>query len=111
MRSGGQLLPEVIIPSPIALTAGAALVVILALACLLARRRRDPVGRALTAHTTALSALRDSTLRATSTVAPSTADQPGAFGVTIVTNRPDQHDEVVDPGSSPGPGADGEPTT
>jgi hypothetical protein len=102
MRAGGQALSEVVIhspialdPSPITLAAAAALVFVVVVACIIIRRRRDPVGRALAAHTVALSALRDSALRATSTPAATTPGQPSPPGVVIVTSTPSEGDRVV----------------
>jgi uncharacterized protein (TIGR03382 family) len=70
--------------------AGAAVLVVL-LAWIVVRRRRDPVGRSLAAYNLALTALGDSAARAT-TARPATAppvtthDPPQPVGVTIVTS-------------------------
>ena len=77
--------------STVEIAAAGALVLVLLLAWVVVRRRRDPVGRSLAAYSLALTALRDSAARAT-TARPSTGqpvaahDPPQPVGVTIVTS-------------------------
>jgi hypothetical protein len=72
---------------------GAAVALLLLIALLMVvRRHRDPVGRALAAHTVALGALRDSAARATTSPPPAgpprpVHNPPQPTGVTIVSTN------------------------
>ena len=87
--------PSALDPSPIVVAAASAVVFVLLLVGVIARRRRDPIGRALAAHTLALSALHDSALRATSTPTTSAPKQPHVEGVLVVTSTPKEDEQAV----------------
>ena len=78
--------------STVEIAAAGAAVVIILLAWAIIRRRRDPIGRSLTAYHVALTALRDSAARSTTArPAPSglpavVHDPPQPVGVTIVSS-------------------------
>jgi hypothetical protein len=86
--------PSALDPSPIVVAAASAGLFVLLLVGVIARRRRDPIGRALAAHTVALTALRDSALRATSTPAAGAPDQPRLPGSLIVMGTPKDDEQV-----------------
>jgi hypothetical protein len=89
------LSPSALDPSPIVVAAASAFVFVLLLVGIIARRRRDPIGRALAAHNLALKALRDSALRATSTPAAGAPSQPPLTGTLVVTSTPKEDEQVV----------------
>jgi hypothetical protein len=80
--------------STVEIACAGALVFIFLVVWVVVRRRRDPIGRSLTAYSNALTALRDSAARST-TAQPSTGppvvvhDPPQPVGVTIVTSVQD----------------------
>ena len=68
---------------------------VLLLIGVIARRRRDPIGRGLAAHTVALTALRDSAMRATSTPASVGPNQPRLPSASVVISTPKEDEQVV----------------